>query len=431
MPVEITTTNAVTIQGIRDSLGVVESFNAKRDYGAVGDNAANDTSAIAAALSAANSAGGGTVYLPAGQYLITSGLTIPANVKLIGDGIGLTIIKASGAFTSGEVVTLSASRCELHHVSVRAQTTSEMTAIVALGSAQNCIISNCEGYNASWCLYLIGTSVENILVEKCYFHDHLGSGGHIVELNDANDCTLRDCLIVGHASESGGHGIELYLTNVGRLQRNRIENCKIDNAYAAAIGCYADTDTAIVGNKITSSRGAGIQFLERTIAAVDYQCTRPVVTNNRIVDPVGDGLYGTPDYAVITDNVLSNVGGEGLAFDSCESLRFANNVIDTCHLNGVAINDNCIRATLLNNLVRNPSGVGAVSRWGFNIRGDKATLVGNSVVDDRGGSSLTGYAYVVAAEADATLLHGNRQLGATLAGVLNSGTNTVLSGNDA
>ncbi len=40
-----------------------------RDFGAIGDGAAKDTAAIAAAVRAASKAGGGTVYFPAGRYL--------------------------------------------------------------------------------------------------------------------------------------------------------------------------------------------------------------------------------------------------------------------------------------------------------------------------------------------------------------------------
>src|SRR5205085_857269 len=45
----------------------------------------NDTTtAIQTALNAASSAGGGTVYLPAGRYKVTTHLTVPANVELRG-----------------------------------------------------------------------------------------------------------------------------------------------------------------------------------------------------------------------------------------------------------------------------------------------------------------------------------------------------------
>lgn len=63
-------------------------FNVK-DYGAKGDNSNDDTSAINAAIAAAVSAGGGTVYLPIGIYKTTGAISIGGNnVLLLGAGIG-------------------------------------------------------------------------------------------------------------------------------------------------------------------------------------------------------------------------------------------------------------------------------------------------------------------------------------------------------
>jgi hypothetical protein len=54
-------------------------------YGAVGDGTNDDTAAINAALAAANAAGGGTVYLPWGNYRITGQLSIPPYTYLRGE----------------------------------------------------------------------------------------------------------------------------------------------------------------------------------------------------------------------------------------------------------------------------------------------------------------------------------------------------------
>jgi len=65
------------------------------DFGAKGDGRADDTAAIAAAIAAAappaspggpRQATGGTVYLPAGRYRVTSALVLPPAVSLEGTG---------------------------------------------------------------------------------------------------------------------------------------------------------------------------------------------------------------------------------------------------------------------------------------------------------------------------------------------------------
>lgn len=75
------------------------------DYGAVGNGTTDDTAAIKKALNAV-SAKGGTVYLPAGVYRITSTVTIPPKCGLKGDGYtsvygsanAATVIKKDGSF---------------------------------------------------------------------------------------------------------------------------------------------------------------------------------------------------------------------------------------------------------------------------------------------------------------------------------------------
>ncbi|MDO8587899.1 MAG: glycosyl hydrolase family 28-related protein [Armatimonadota bacterium] len=58
-------------------------FNVK-DYGAVGDGVADDTTAFQNALNAASARGGGIAYAPTGSYKIATHLNVPANVTLQG-----------------------------------------------------------------------------------------------------------------------------------------------------------------------------------------------------------------------------------------------------------------------------------------------------------------------------------------------------------
>src|SRR6266542_834200 len=60
------------------------AYNVKA-YGAAGDNSTDDTTALQAALDAANAAGGGIVFLPKGVYRHT-GLTFYSNLLIRGVG---------------------------------------------------------------------------------------------------------------------------------------------------------------------------------------------------------------------------------------------------------------------------------------------------------------------------------------------------------
>lgn len=59
-------------------------------YGAVGDDTADDTTAIQAAIAAAGP--GGTVYLPAGTYRLTSALTLASGVSIIGASPSVSVL---------------------------------------------------------------------------------------------------------------------------------------------------------------------------------------------------------------------------------------------------------------------------------------------------------------------------------------------------
>lgn len=74
-------------------------FNVK-DYGAKGDGVTIDRDAIQAALDAAHAAGGGTVVIPKGVYIVTGrdnpaagALQVRSHVTVQGDGMGESVIK--------------------------------------------------------------------------------------------------------------------------------------------------------------------------------------------------------------------------------------------------------------------------------------------------------------------------------------------------
>lgn len=73
-------------------------FNVK-DYGAVGDGAADDTAAIQAAIMAAD---GAAVYLPSGSYKTTSMLTITSG-KLVGSSRGASVLLPATGTTALKV----------------------------------------------------------------------------------------------------------------------------------------------------------------------------------------------------------------------------------------------------------------------------------------------------------------------------------------
>lgn len=87
-PLEWTPAGA-TPRTVQDKLRDVVSV---KDFGAVGDNLADDTAAMQAALNYVNGLGGGMVYVPRGTYRISAPLLLYAQTALVGEGGRVTKI---------------------------------------------------------------------------------------------------------------------------------------------------------------------------------------------------------------------------------------------------------------------------------------------------------------------------------------------------
>jgi hypothetical protein len=129
--------NAVTAAAIVDGtisqsklnfqLGFTNARNPP--FGAVGNGTTDDTAAIQSALNNVAASGGGIVFLPQGNYLINSSLTVPAQTSLVGvwrapsafsQNLGTTLLAVAGAgATNGNpLITLQGNNSTLEGVTV-------------------------------------------------------------------------------------------------------------------------------------------------------------------------------------------------------------------------------------------------------------------------------------------------------------------------
>lgn len=106
-----------------------------RDYGAIGDGATNDTSAVSSAISAMNSAGGGILYFPKGKYLTTGGFNLASPCIVRGDGN--TSEFGTMVFTSATQVICSSGSTSLFTVTDYGASFRDMALICSAGTASS------------------------------------------------------------------------------------------------------------------------------------------------------------------------------------------------------------------------------------------------------------------------------------------------------
>lgn len=187
-PVQAVVT-AASWQTIYNRITAAPYFNV-RDYGAKGDGSTDDTTAIAAAITAA-SAAGGIVYLPASTYIVSSTLTVAANCILKGDGPGGTTIKTSSA--TADILLLNGTTsgvCDLHLASTPTRTAG-------------------AGVNIGPSAYYY--YVDGVLMDGMFDGIHIGNGTLIPNTIWITNTTIHNSV---HASIYLQSGQNIYATNV-------------------------------------------------------------------------------------------------------------------------------------------------------------------------------------------------------------------------
>ncbi|MFM0566974.1 glycosyl hydrolase family 28-related protein [Paraburkholderia caledonica] len=317
-----------------------------KDFGAKGDGTTDDTDAFNLAIAAANAAGGGSVYVPVGTYMIKpTGISMLSNVLLYGADAFACVLKANAATTSGMI------------------------------SAQS-------GAN--------GWGIRGLTIDGGDFVTSIP----LIPTNGANDFFIEDCVI----QKFNVFGIGL---NGG--SRWRIENNKFNfttpaltqnQALNVSISGGAVSEGIIRGNVMTGSAmdiagsqilisdnfisgwkfGAGIttEFGTEEFQIIGNVCfgggTLPDV-NSTV--PLGIECWATR--SVIANNLCYSNGGDGIDFGG----QYTSVIGNVCFNNGVG-----------------GGGSGIVARYAnAGQNGSNSTVSGNTCFDTNGASGTQNYGY--------------------------------------
>lgn len=225
-------------------------YNVK-DYGAVGDGTTDDTAAINLAISAANTAGGGVVYVPQGTYLVggyvytgivgAAAIVLRDNVQLVIDG---TIKVKNSAYGGGAFYGVIRSLdVGISNASITGVGTIDGNKANQIASAQ--------------CSNIYLTCIFNVVVDGIYSVNANGMGIQLVPPSSLpvpppgaatthTACAVQNCFV----NNVTNIGIQISHGLYCNISENRITTCTNN-----CIDIYGDDGTVSPDNGITSING--------------------------------------------------------------------------------------------------------------------------------------------------------------------------------
>jgi len=251
--------NVTGATGRTVSQKLAESVSVK-DFGALGNGLADDTAAFQAALSAA---GTFSVFVPAGTYILSAGLTLGHGQSLLGESSAVSILKTTQ--TTGDVITMAGFGSRVENMQFDAIVVRTAGRFINSAVART-YIRNIEIYN-----YFIGiglsnayTYVENISINTC----SVNGDGYGIHIYGGNDQFIRNVIVDNTAIKSPFAG--LYITQCGgaKIASCDFIRCKVsvymnalDGTNVSAIDCTDIwSDTAGNNAYIMSCTGTGWMY---------------------------------------------------------------------------------------------------------------------------------------------------------------------------
>jgi hypothetical protein len=315
-----------------------------QDYGALGDGTANDTAFVQAAITAVNTAGGGSVYFPAGTYSC-SDLTVPgSNITLYGDGVSSIITQRTGTaplylfkVNPGTEGTTDPDANDaniafrdmklLGTVAADGFASGQNVHLMSLSAVDNVTIERVtfEGFRADG-IYLASshsgaTERHNryIKIIDCVFDGVNQDNRNAISIIDGSDVLIQGCLFKDCTRTDMPGAIDME-PNAGnafarirgiRVIGNHFENCR---GTAGAVGLYTTNTQASLTNKIRNIVVSGN-------------------TGNNVRCPFFFSQVQAPTDATVRNDIVvtgnsftgSTLGNYPFYVNGCRGVKFADN----------------------------------------------------------------------------------------------------------
>lgn len=341
-------------------------------YGAVGDNTADDTDAVQAAIAGANSVSSKTVYFPAGTYKCDEQLILNSGARWVGDGPALSVIKFDSALgntigirtatTSGTINVFDQSNIELIGLHIQGfdavlTTTASEThqPLMRLWKINGLNIERCKFSGHRYIMCSLG-GVKNFTISRCEFEDwgrtdDLAASGTLptneggpaiwIGANPTDDTkstrgSITECYF--HDSEWGAVYIfGDYIT----FHNNRVFDTK-EGIYARATDAGTNNDAFGLVFSDNHIKGVTKQLIQA--AGLELGGKSLLVKNNTIEDceaPAID-LTDTCEEVSCSGNMITDCATSADFSEYAQITVRATNVTADA-IDGVTVSDNVIR----------------------------------------------------------------------------------------
>lgn len=379
----------ITVANLTKSVAGV--YNVK-NYGATGNGTTDDTTAISAAITAANAAGGGQVFFPAGTYLASNvPLTGVANIRLLGTGKG-SILDNSGNNNSVFELTSSASNIVIDSLSFKGDFDTASTNLTYQGAVDvnNCkyiTVSNCHFNNLCGDAITFGWGTTHVAVYGNVMDGGLGFVQMISEVslgwcqnveifgNSITDTASSPKPVAdGSAGTISGSddlidgwgicNVAIY-GNTFNMQGASTTNTKCNHAIllAAAGSQYVCNNVSIYGNVI-QGQNHDAHFVDSAAIAIDASQQHGAFRNISIV---GNSIYncrngiwvwGNSYPITVTSNSVWDTSYDAIRTDGNHNV-ISGNVVDTVQHAAISIQGmghNCT-GNMIYNLLASARGI--------------------------------------------------------------------------